>query len=265
MRMFLTMGVVVVLTSAVHAAVWTTVYRSDGVTPLAAVDPNQPTVYRDIMAGTHLVLIVSSDRDEAWTGTLFISGDDAPYGVLNARGYVPTWQNYQGSCLEAAGWGALVWDYLGMGAGFELSTADNFGVPDLDPSAGDWFVFDYHARAIGSCGVMLYSGGPGERTLAETLVFTHTMPRDFDDDKIVDFEDLALLSSQWHAAVDSDPNSLNARLDLNSDLQINTQDLALFSEYWLEQTDSIEPVADANEPPLDSDQRDHGVQPSTVL
>lgn len=250
MRMVSALGIVVVLASAVHAAVWTTVYRFDEATPLAAVDANQPTVYRDIMVGTHLVLVVGSNSDEPWTGALFVPGDDVPYGELDARGYVPPWQNYEGSCLEAAGRGALVWNYRGMGAGFQLSTADSFGVPGLDPVAGDWFILDYYARAVGSCCVTLYSYLNDSINLTETLSFEHVMSRDFDDDKIVDFEDLALLSAQWRTTLDVDSNSPNAKLDLNSDQQIDTQDLALFIEYWLEQTDSVEPATDPNDPTL---------------
>jgi hypothetical protein len=263
--MFFAAGIAVVLGSVVHAAVWTTPYRFDEITPLAAVDANQPTVYRDIMVGTHLVLIVSSDSDGPWTGALYTSWEDASCGALTGRGYVPVWQNYDGSCLKAAGWGALVWDYQGMGAGFELSTADKFSVPSLDPFAGDWFIFDYHARAVGSCRVTLYSGAVGQRTLTETLSFTHVVSRDFDDDKTVDFEDLALLTLRWRTTVDSDPNSPSTRLDLNSDQQIGAQDLALFSEYWLEQIDSVEPTVDPNELALDPGQSDHGPQPSTTL
>lgn len=252
MRMFFAAGIAVVLGSAVHAAVWTTAYQFDEVTPLAAVDANQPTVYRDIMVGTHLVLIVSSDSDEPWMGALYTPGDDASYGVLTARGYSPVWDSYKESCLEAAGRGAWVWDYPGVGVGFELSTADKFGVPGLDPFAGDWFIFDYHARAAGSCNIMLYSYLDESKIAADTLCFTHVASRDFDADKVVDFEDLALLSSRWRTAIGSDPNDPDARLDLNSDQQIDAEDLALLTEYWLEQTDSIEHSADPNELPLDS-------------
>jgi len=56
----------IALAPAALAKVWTTVYGCDGVTPLEAVDPNHPTVYRDIMVGTRLVLVVSSDQDEYW-------------------------------------------------------------------------------------------------------------------------------------------------------------------------------------------------------
>lgn len=265
MRMFFAAGIAVVLGSAVHAAVWTTAYRFDEVTPLAAVDANQPTVYRDIMVGTHLVLIVSSDSDEPWTGALYISWEDASCGVLMGRGYSPAWGSYGESCLDAAGRGAMVGVYAGAGAGFELSTAESFGVPGWDPLAGEWFILDYHAQAVGSCHVILYSGAVGQRTLVETLSFTHVMSRDFDDDRVVGFEDFALLASRWRTTVDSDPNSPSTRLDLNSDQQIGAQDLALFSEYWLDQIDSTELAPDPNEAALDSEQSDHGPQASTTL
>ncbi len=252
MRAFRTIGLVVVLASVAHAAVWTTVYRYDEITPLGIVDPNQTAVYRDVMVGTHLVLIVSSDSDRFWAGTLYTSWDDAAYGVLSARGYGPVWKNYEESCLDAAGRGALVQEYPGMGAGFSLSTGDNFGVPGWDPLAGDWFVLDYYAQSRGSCDVMLYSGIASSQVLVETLSFTHVASRDFNGDHIVDFKDLAILSSRWRTTTDSDPNGPNAKLDLNSDQRIDSQDLAFFSEYWLERTDFVESAADPNEPPLDS-------------
>jgi hypothetical protein len=87
------------------AKVWTTVYRCDGTTPLATVDPNHPTVYRDIMVGTRLVIVVSSDApglygdQQLWSGGLVISRDDWQRGTLSGRGYNQRHRNYDGSSL----------------------------------------------------------------------------------------------------------------------------------------------------------------------
>ena len=85
---------------AAHAEVFTRVCLADGNTPLGLADPCIPFVYRPIMAGTHLTIIVSSDiSEDYWGGGLYISDPYRDYGVLT-----------EGSSLEAAGPGAFVWD-----------------------------------------------------------------------------------------------------------------------------------------------------------
>ena len=106
MRRLAVLCLAVALAPAAWAKVWTTVYRCDGVTPLAAVDPNHPTVYRDIMVGTKLVLVVSSDQDGYWRGSLLLSQEEAQYGELSGRGYVKIPSNYEDSCLASAGYTA---------------------------------------------------------------------------------------------------------------------------------------------------------------
>ncbi len=253
MRMLLALAVLAAAAHVARGRVWTTVYRCDEATPLESVDPNDPAVYREIMVGTHLVIVVSSDTDRYWTGSLRTSWEDAEYGVLSARGYVAKPPNYQDSCLEAAGERAVVLSYLGMGVGYDLVSSANLGLPGHDPVAGDWFVLDYHAHRVGFCDVLLYGYTVDSEVLIETLSFTHVPSRDFNGDAVVDFTDFALLSSRWQRKAELDPNSIDAGLDLDSDHQIDFDDLILFSEYWLDRTDCTTPAIDPNNPADDAD------------
>jgi hypothetical protein len=228
MKKLVMLCLAIALAPATWAKVWTTVYRCDGMTPLEAVDPNHPTVYRDIMVGTRLVLVVSSDKGEYWRGSLQLSPDDAQYAHLSGRGYVKTPANYRDSCLASAGKTAYAIPFSNSWIiAIDLSTS-----PSMSVLPGDWFVVDYHAEQAGTCHVDLCGSSD---VLIETLAFTHVPSRDFNGDAVVNFKDFALLAS--HSALDADPNSLDTAFDLNSDGRVDLGDLALFSEYWLERTD----------------------------
>ena len=62
--------------SVTLGGVFTKVYLADGKTPLELADPNIPLLYRDVMAGTRLTIIVSSDSGGYWGGDLAITGED---------------------------------------------------------------------------------------------------------------------------------------------------------------------------------------------
>ena len=245
---------VVLFVPTTRAKVWTTVYRCDETTPLAIIDPNHPTVYRDIMVGARLVFVVSSDTGEPWQGALLLSADDAKYATLSARGYTRVkpgtsnrTPNYADSCLDAAGTGAYVRAFNGTeGVGLQFQsghtpyiTAGHTAVP------GDWFIFDYRAEQVGFCKVGLYTGDELDIPL-EMLIFRHVPSRDFNGDTIVDFAELALIASHWDASADQDPNSRADTFDLDADTRIDLADLALFSEYWLERTDCGKSATDSN-------------------
>jgi len=235
MKKLALLALVVAMTPAVGAKVWTSVYHWDGVTLLDAADPNHPTVYRDIMVGTRLVIVIGSDTKGPWSGGLLFSWDHWIYGELAARGYNEKARNYDGSCLVAAGarpFARVAQDTNRVGLQFN-ARAD--GVP------GDWFAVDYHAKQLGSCDIGLYNWTAGFDVPIATLSFSHVPSRDFNRDSIVDFEDFTLLASHWGSAVHPDPNRIEAQVDLNADGQIDSADLALFSEYWLERTDRNEP------------------------
>jgi len=239
------------LASSVLAGVSAHVYRADEITPLAWADPNIPDVYQDIMVGTRLTIFIGSDTAvSSWNGGLRMSWEDWDRGIFSGRNHNEDTGSYDGSILVAAGDNALVSHYYGSsGARVEMIVTSG--------TVGEWVVLDYHAMAIGTCDVRLYSvepmkGMPGDWPPSETfwiqeLAFSHVAPRDYDDDDIVNFEDFALLANQWHGAAPADPNETLAP-DLNADNVVDITDLALFCEYWLERTDIEESVSEPNGP-----------------
>ncbi len=233
-----------VLTPTVHAKVWITAYRCDEATPLEAIDPNHPTIPHDIMVGTRLVLIIRSDAPGVkdyvlWSGELQVSWDDWQRGTITGRGYNEKWEIYDGSFLPAAGWRpSSVSDREDPNwVGFDFGAAPY-------STAGDWFVFDYHAQRVGTCVVGLYDLYESWDAPVQTLTFTHVPSRDLNGDTVVNGRDFALLASHWGA--NADPNSRAAAFDLDADRQIDVDDLRLFSEYWLQQTDCHPAAPDPN-------------------
>ncbi len=242
------------LAATAVADVSVAVYRADEQTPLAPADPNTPGLYEDIMVGTRLSLFISSDVEGIWDGDLWLSPEAASIGAISARGYNPEgkFRNHEGSCLKAAGRNPLVY----VSAGFDGVTVSFLSA--WDATAGEWFVLDYEAKAVGRCDIELhsismsddvvigpdpYTEGPPpfERHLIQTLTFNHVPTRDFDGNKIVDFVDFAMLASGFTGPRLADPNQ-GPSLDLNEDYQVDIFDVAAFSEYWLERTDVGKPV-----------------------
>ena len=106
---------------------------------------------RDIMVGTNLTIIISSDvDDDYWPCDLAIKGTDRDYGILSARDYNDFTGQYDGSLLEAAGEDAYV--FLWHDDFLEVDGFNYTGEGD----AGDWFIVDYNAMDIGDCNVGFY-------------------------------------------------------------------------------------------------------------
>jgi hypothetical protein len=225
MRM-LAMMVVLVLSTGTSARVWTTVYRCDETTPLAPVDPNHPHVYAEIMVGTKLAIVISSDTDDFWWGSLEYSGDYKTTMSLTARGDAP---DYAGSCLPAADDSAAMYSIVGPDSlGFEFLNG-------LGPLPGDWFILDYRAEQVGSCELRLYDLDVAWDVPIEVLSFTHVPSCDFTGDNSVDFEDFALLALRMSPLRGLAVNEGNWTFDLNSDRCVDFYDLVQFSGHWLEQ------------------------------
>jgi hypothetical protein len=223
------------VTSMVAAEISTTVYLPDGNTPLELVDPGIPHVYRNIMVGTKLMIVVSSDVNKCWKqgfdegGSLVIEEEYWPYGVLSARGPL-IGSDWSGSHLPAAGIEAVVWDWEESGIdGFDLYTGST-GI-----KAGDWFIIDYNATNIGNCNVGFYDHRISWDIPVYYLAFSHVRTRDFNNDNIVDFRDYAILASYWLTTNCTNPNWCEG-VDLNIDGSVDFDDLMLFCEFWLERT-----------------------------
>jgi len=217
------------MASMAMGEVSTRVCLADGNTPLELADPNIPFVYRDVMVGTKLTIIVDSNIAEYWDGGLFIIGTDKDYGVLSGRDYNDTTLDWEGSRFEAVGNGAHVNDWWDdIRSGFDL-----YG--HKSAVAGDWFIIDYTAISIGNCNVGFYDfSGPGGMDFpVYDLVFSHVPTRDFNNDARVDFADFAVLASHWQETGYIDPNRCEGT-DLDADGNVDCNDLTLFMDYWLE-------------------------------
>jgi hypothetical protein len=228
MKRLISFIVLLIAAPAAQAEVFIRVCLADGNTPLKLADPCIPFVYRPIMTGTHLTIIVSSDTGEDWTGSLYIFDPYRDYGELFGRdpdGGDPC--DWKGSHLEAAGLGATVVDQQEtFKSGFELAT----GTENIIP--GDWFIIDYNATNVGDCNVSFYDYGFEDPNY---LVFTHVPSRDFDNDGIVSFEDFAVLGSNWQRTDCSKPENCSGT-DLDTDGDVDYIDLKSFADFWLETT-----------------------------
>jgi hypothetical protein len=252
MKKLFVLALAAALTPVAAGKVWVSVYQHDGKTPLAAVDADHPNVYRDIMVGTRLTLVIRSDSSASFLGRLQLSWDDAKYGKLSGRGLTPpppgspvTFSTYKDSSLNAAGTQAYVRDVQSIdGIGLALSSDHSSYITGGGHGAypGDWFVVDYYAEQVGVCHVGLYDPFISPKAPTQTLTFTHVPSRDFDHDAVVNFTDFARFASHWRSAVHPDPDQTTA-FDLNTDGRIDLADLAAFSQRWLERIDStVTPV-----------------------
>ena len=206
------------------------VYLTDSNTPLPLRDPNIPFVYRDIMVGTKLTIIVSSDVNEYWSdgGSLAIEEAYLAYGILSARG-PKEGEDWSGSHLPAAGKEALVvW--------WPVNEFDLYTTVSSVIQAGDWFIIDYNAINIGTCNVGFYDYSISWDNPVYYIRFSHVRTRDFDKDTKVDFSDFAVFASHWQENECGDPDWCEGTdLDTNGGVDVN--DLMLFTEYWLEKTE----------------------------
>ncbi len=203
----------------------TRVYLRDSNTPVELVDQNVPWIYRDIMAGTQLKIIVDSNVNGDWSGGLFIPRAelDLGHGELYCRGIY-----CEGSILTSAGEGSVDrWDDEIIGGYYTLA--------GMEAATGDWFVIDYNAISVGNCHVGLYDDNWSIDEPFYEMSFTQVPSRDFNSDHIVNFKDFAVFGSYWGTTGCTDPENCG-KVDFHSDEAININDLAMFVEYWLEGT-----------------------------
>jgi hypothetical protein len=208
---------------AVKENISTRVFLRDSNTPIELADPCVPWVYRDIMVGTRLAIIVDSNASGSWSGGLLIERPELAYGDLYCRG-----TDCEDSILPDAGDMASVdRDEEDTLAGYLLRVRG-------DAVAGDWFIIDYNAISVGNCKVGLYDDNWGMDSWYE-MSFTHVPSRDFNRDNTVNFADFAVLGSYWGITNCTNPNGCE-KVDFDNDKTIDINDLGLFVEFWLERT-----------------------------
>ena len=208
------------------------VYEADGETPFDCND--------DIMVGTKLTIIVSSDSNDYWSGGLFVTGQDRALGTLAGRGLDPNARDYTDSHYEDAGDFAIVTAWKdSLIWGFDLYTFYPVdGNSDSNSTvAGDWFIIGYEADEVGDCNVGFYDYSISWDDPNYFLSFSHSPTCDIDSDEKVNFIDFAIFASRWDANDCNDPNWCDGA-DLDRDGEVDCNDLGLFVEYWLWQSDS---------------------------
>jgi len=199
-------------------------------TRVCLADGNTPFDGGDIMVGTKLTIIVSSDANGYWDGGLFIAGSDRDYGVLSGRDYNEITSDWEGSRFDAASDDARVYDFEDdLMSGFDL-----YG--DEDAVVGDWFIIDYTATSVSDCNVGFYDYSVSMDDPIYDIPFSHVRTRDFNKDTEVDLADFAVFASYWQVADCNDPNWCQGT-DLDTNGNVDSNDLMLFVDYWLEKTE----------------------------
>jgi len=189
-------------------------------TRVCLADANTPFIDRDIMVGTRLTIIVSSDANEDYLPCdLGIKESDGAYGILSDP-----------NLLESAGDGAMLYASVWPSTTEQVEGFSYSGGGYI----GDWFKVDYIATAVGDCNVGFYEWFAMEPTYE--ISFSHVRTRDFDGSTIVDLADFRVLASNWQSTGCIDPNWCDGT-DLDASTVVDANDLILFGEYWLEKTE----------------------------
>ena len=232
MRKLVLIAIILHMATIAMGEVSTRVCLADGNTPLGLAGPNTPFVYRDVMVGTKLTIIVDSNAAGQWDGGLFIEDPYRDYGILSGRDYNDVTFDWEGSRFEAASEEARVYDFEDdLRSGFDL-----YGHRTAVP--GRWFIIDYTATQIGQCkvGFYDYSGPGGINFPVYYLVFSHVPTRDFDTSTNVDLADFGIFALYWQETTCNEPDWCGGA-DLNNSGNVNFHDLMLFADYWLERTE----------------------------
>lgn len=189
----------------------------------------EPLDLDEMMVGTQVSLVVSSDANSIWSGGLYLRNENRTLGSLSGRVRDPNSRDWLGSHLPAAGPAAKVkqWkdSYI---AGFDLYT------DELIPHPGPWFVIDYTATALGDCTIEFYDYRYSWTECDPNLTLTlHQTPtRDFNQDQRVNLTDLALFTRHWqHTGCNAPALCIGADMDLDG--TVGLTDLLAFSDFWL--------------------------------
>lgn len=175
-------------------------------------------LYPDIMAGSQLVIIISSDTSSSnWYGELYISDPYRQYGQLE-----------NSTVLQAAGSGAWT-------DGFQDSNESGFFfIGGSNMIAGDWFATDYTATEQGDCIIAFRNGDVSMTEPVSCISFNHVRTRDFNDDGIVNLQDFAILASKWQTQCNDVGDCEN--VDLDDSQSVDFADIELMKHFWLHNT-----------------------------
>jgi hypothetical protein len=180
-------------------------------------------------------------------------------GTLSAWDYDANTRDYTGSHFEEAGNLARVTGWKDSSIwGFDMCTFyPVYGDSnDANTWPGNWFIIDYTAEKAGDCNVGFYDYSVSWDEPVYYLTFTQAGSCDFNRDGKVDFQDYAILVSNWDRVDCAEPNWCSGT-DLNLDGNVDVADLAGFINFWLwpelsespELLESPELPNDNNEPP----------------
>ncbi len=222
---------------------------AEAVITIRICEANGETLFdnRNIMVGTKLTIIGSSDSNAPWDCSLLIDWGYYPdaYGSLSARGpIISNPLDWSGSHFPAAGDDAIVIeDWIDPEYGFGCIFCC-----DLRPEPNDWFIIDYTALDVNNCDVPVYQkpsteGWGTEIEPTSIISFHHVPTRDFyqpavpdpNVDPIVNSADYAILADWWQKNCEEPGGCGKADLDDSNDVDI--EDLRLFCDYWLEKTE----------------------------
>jgi len=218
-QLFLVLAIILCVISIATGAISTNVFLCDSNIPLQLVDPNIPHVYRDVMVGTKLKIVVSSDTNEPWSGDLGTEEAYWPYGILTPRDPLP-----------AAGELADIYEQEETGIKWI-----NFYTGSHDVETGDWFIIDYNAVDIGDFNIGFYDHDISWDDPNYYICFSNVRTRDLNNDYIVNFIDYGILTSYWLETNCEAPSWCEGS-DLDIDGNVDINDLMLFCEFWLERT-----------------------------
>lgn len=202
--------------SPIWAQVNLGIYEVDGITPFNN---------RSIPVGAQLKLIVASDSQTAWSGGVFLSGQNRELGLLEGSGKDSETLDWTGCHFAEAGPYALVLDWDDS-----LIQGYDFYSSDSNFLAGNWFVIDYTATAPGMSNVGFYDYGSSWDDPTSTVVISQVPACDFNADGHVNLLDFTLLSTYWQNMT-LPPNGQIVDLDGNGVVDVN--DLMEFTDYWL--------------------------------
>jgi len=190
-------------------------------------DGETPFFFFVIMAGQKLILEVTSDSNDLWSGAFFIEGDDRALASLQAGDSDPNTRDCDESHYSAAGDYAVVYKWVDSVIwGYDLYGSDVNCLP------GDWYTLDYHAENAGQCQLDFYDYNADWDDPNLSPNFTHKPSCDFNQDGSVDYNDFSQLSAYWLTTDCNDVNDCIA-VDLDFDGSVDQNDLTIFTEFWL--------------------------------